>query len=99
MGTIVIYPVEAEKERPCLISLINELQKESNRNITIIVPENATLEYEQSILRNENGMFGVSIKSMEKIQSVILENYGYGNAYKNKTPVIATRGGMIARRG
>ena len=97
MGTIAIYPVEAERERPCLISLINEIQKKSNRNITVIVPENATLEYEQSLLRNESGMLGVSIKSMEKIQSVVLENYGYGDAYKNRTPVIATRGGMIAK--
>lgn len=97
MGTIIIYPVEAERECPCLISLINALQKESNRNITVVVPENATLEYEQSLLRNESGILGVSIKSMEKIQSTILENYGYGNAYKNRTPVIATRGGMIAK--
>lgn len=97
MGTIIIYPVEAERERPCLISLINALQKESNRNITVVVPENATLEYEQSLLRNESGMLGVSIKSMEKIQSTVLENYGYGIAYKNRTPVIATRGGMIAK--
>ena len=94
MGTIVIYPVEAEKERPCLISLINELQKESNRNITVIVPENVTLEYEQSILRNENGMLGVSVKSMERIQSEVLENYGYGDLYINRTPVIATRSGI-----
>lgn len=97
MGTIVIYPVEAEKERPCLISLINELQKESNRNVTVIVPENATLEYEQSILRNENGMLGVSVKSLEKIQSSVIENYGFGKGYKNRKPIVATRNGMIAK--
>lgn len=39
MGTIIIYPVEAERECPCLISLINELKKESNHNNTVIVDE------------------------------------------------------------
>lgn len=48
MSEVIIHKVNAENERPCIISVINNLlQSSPGKDVTIIVPENMTLEYEQ----------------------------------------------------
>lgn len=96
--SIKIHPVNAETERACLMGVLTDLRvKNPDKNILVIVPESMTLEYEQDILKNREGMVRIAVKSMKKLENSVLETYGYGPKYKNEDPKIISKSGMIAR--
>lgn len=95
---LYIRPVRAESEIDQLVSLIAEIRSENpDKNITVIVPESMTLEYEHAILRNRPGMMNVTVKSVRKVQSTVLQTYGYGERFKDKKPLIISKAGNIAK--
>ncbi len=96
--SITIHPVNAESERARIINLIKELRhKNEDKNILIVVPESMTLEYEQDILKDRDGMLHVAIKSVKKLEKSVLDTYGYGDMYKNRDPKFISKSGMIAK--
>ena len=96
--SIKIHPVNAETERACLMAVLTELRlKSPDQNIQVIVPESMTLEYEQDILKNKDGMMRVAVKSLKKLENSVFETYGYGPEYKNSEPKFISNSGMIAK--
>ena len=70
--SIKIHPVNAETERACLMAVLTELRlKSPDQNIQVIVPESMTLEYEQDILKNKDGMMRVAVKSLKKLENSV----------------------------
>ena len=94
---LYVRPVNAESEIDRITSLIAEIRAtDPEKNITVIVPESMTLEYEHAILQKRPGMMNVTIKSVRKVQTTVLQTYGYGEEFKDKKPLIMSKAGDIA---